>query len=377
GRRSVGVADRRHPPRALWGAAADAGGRCQGFHGAAAPPRPGGGPRRRGDDRRRGRRFRLQLRPARRWPGDVRLRAGGRAAADRRGRRRHRAAVGQIGLAWGVDGPQWPGPASPRRARHRPLGWQGEARGVVGRQAARRTPRGGPLLQHLRRLSHDPGGGGGRQRAGVARARRRRDQAEGGAPGCGGRSRPRRPRPRRARGWRAAHGRCERSVGPRHGIAAGAALGGVRPDLDRGAARRLRRRGPGRAGRRPGHADLDRRDADERQRARAPDRARRGRHPPARRPASRRDHPVPADRGAGRRARYPIGPALRNGDPHPPGGGTAARAVGRAFRLARTVVQRAPRPARGADARPHRPRPRSDDQRRSRRLARGRGRVAV
>ena len=200
----AGVEDRGGAPGAVPGAVADPRGRCQGLHGAAADPRSGGGPRRRDRHRRWRRRFRLQLRPAGRRPGDVRLRARGRAAPPRRGCRRDRAPVGDAGLAWGVDGARWPGVAGARRARYRPLGWQGETGRFAAVAAARGASRERALLQHLRRLSDDPGGGGGRQRAGGARARRRRDQAEGRPPGRDDRPRPRRvcPAPRSATGCR-------------------------------------------------------------------------------------------------------------------------------------------------------------------------------
>ena len=125
-------------------------------------------------------------------------------------------------------------------------------------------------------------------------------------------------------------------------------LRAVQPDLDRGAARCLRRRRPRRARRRARHADRHRRDADQRRRARAADHA-------ARRDFVQPDAPrvggitpflqivALADR-KGLQARA----ALRDGDPRAPRRHLPERAVGRAFRMARAAVQRAPRDPRRA-----------------------------
>ena len=104
--------------------------------------------------------------------------------------------------------------AGDRRVRHRAVGPEGQARGAAAGQAARRAPRLGALLQHLRRVPAraDRGGQGarlgvaGRGIGGIKIKVGQPDTRVGPGPGPGGARAPRRRR--------AADGRRQPAVGP-------------------------------------------------------------------------------------------------------------------------------------------------------------------
>ena len=190
-------------------------------------------------------RHRLQLLQARRRPGPVRPRQGGRRRHDRRGPQRHRQDLHQAALGRRLGGPLRRGHPGPRRHRHRAVRPQGQARRPAAGQAPGRLPRLGPDLQHLRRLPQRLRST--RSRTAPAVRSRRASAASRSRSACP--TPPRTcaasPRIREHIGWRrAADGGRQPAVGPRHRPADGPPAGGVRPGLDRGAAGRLRRRGP-------------------------------------------------------------------------------------------------------------------------------------
>ena len=192
----------------------------------------------------------LQLLQARRRPGPVRACEGDRPGADRRRPERHRAALDQALLGRRLGRPQRPVDAGDRRLRRRAVRPEGEARGPVARQAARRASRLGRLLQHLGRLPAHAARPAAGQRRRLDRARHRRHQAQGRPARPRARHQARRGRAQAPGRRRAADGRRQPAVGPADRAAHVPHLRAVQPGLDRGAARRLRPRGPRRAGRR-------------------------------------------------------------------------------------------------------------------------------
>ena len=192
-------------------------------------------------------RHRLQLLQARRRPGPVRPRQGDRRRPHRRGPQRHRQDLR----------PSCSGPAPPsgrsgrghpghRRHRHRAVRPQGQARRPAAGQAARRATAtrsqtyntsGGFLHAADRARSRNAPPSAGR------RHRRHQDQ---GRPARHGRATcAASPAIREHLGGDVpAHGRRQPAVGPRHRAADGPPARGVQPGLDRGAAGRLRLRGP-------------------------------------------------------------------------------------------------------------------------------------
>ena len=176
--------------------------------------------------RERPRGHRLQLLQARRRPRPVRARQGDRRRPDRRGPQRHRAGSGPscvwAGASVGRSGAGHPGD---RRHRHRAVGPQGQARRPAAGQAARRPPRLGALLQHLRRLPARRRSSEVMENATASLERRHRRHQDQGRPARHARTDLRRvARGARApRRRRAAHGRRQPAVGPRHRACAWAA----------------------------------------------------------------------------------------------------------------------------------------------------------
>ena len=170
----------------------------------------------------------------------------------------------QAALGRRVGRSQRRGHPGDRGHRHRAVRPQGQARRPAAGEAARGVPRLGADVQHLRRLPARADRGG--QGAGhpVAGRGDRRDQDQGRSaghrdrPGAGDRG------PRASGRRRAADGRRQPAVGPADGAAVRPRARAVRTGLDRGAAGRVRRRGPRPARGCARHADRDRRDAVQR-----------------------------------------------------------------------------------------------------------------
>ena len=177
------------------------------------------------DHRARPHRHRLQLLQARRRPRPVRPRQGDRRRPDRRGPQRHRQALGQAGLGRRLGRPQRARHPGHRRLRRRAVGPQGQARRPAAGQAARRAPRFGAGLQHLRRLpARRRSSRWSRTAAAVARGRHRRHQDQGRPARPDDRPRPGGGGPRAPRRRRAADGRRQPAVGPADRACGSAAL---------------------------------------------------------------------------------------------------------------------------------------------------------
>ena len=229
-------------------------------------------------------------------------------------------ALGQAGLGRRLGRPQRPGHPGHRRLRHRAVGPQG-----ASAPACRWPSCSAPTATRCRCYNtsggflHDPDRAGHGERDGLARARASaasrsrsasptRDADLAASPRCASTR-------RRVPLMVDANQQWDRPTALRDGPRPG----GVRPGLDRGAARRLRRRGPRRARRRARHADRHRRDADQRRRALRADRA------SARSTSS---SPTPRASAASRQflqlaalaeqAELDARAALRDGDPPPP-----------------------------------------------------------